>query len=391
MDGLQGHAPPGRPTHRQTGITPLHIPQRTRRHACQTPEHQPHPRARTFTTGYPTPQPPATPTPDTLGHTTPPMDARGHAVHRLRQAVPLPHTHPAAGHHTGPAGEHRTPPTPRRLLPHTPLLLRPTPGQPPSTPTKTRTPTRPQTASPPHPIPPMVRTPLDPRPPNIHQLHLWPRGRRNLGPLQGVPPVPRTGHPQILEPNQHHHTARRMADAFPGKPNNSPPSSSRRRYWRRSAGDSSPQLSTPCYAPTRRTPKPRQRTCNRRQLPRQRSSSHTAPTGTCSKQQPYPKQTKPTSSKSCSTNRENVPHDTPTQDPHHAYTPSTEHNTGTAQTDTTGTTHTPTSMRAPPARVFPCHRPSTGTTSLQPPHVPPAYASGYHTRPYPATQTAGSA
>ena len=31
-------------------------------------------------------------------------------------------------------------------------------------------------------------------------MHLWPRGRRNLGPLQGVPPVQRTGHPHRLEP-----------------------------------------------------------------------------------------------------------------------------------------------------------------------------------------------
>ena len=108
-------------------------------------------------------------------------------------------------------------------------------------------------------------------------------------------------------------------------------------------------------------------------------------------QQPYPKQTKPTSSNSCSTNHENPPHDTPTRDPHHAYTPSTEHNTGTAHTGTTGTTRTPTSMRAPPAPIPPRHRPSTGTTSRQPPHAPSAYASGYHRRPYPATQTTGSA
>ena len=128
MDGLQGHAPPGRPTHRQTGVTPLHIRQWTRRHASQTPEHQPHPGARTCTTGHSTPQPPATPTPNTPGHTAPPLAARGQAVHRWRQAVPLPHTHPAAGHHTGQHGEHRTPPTPRRLRPQPPLLLRPTPG-----------------------------------------------------------------------------------------------------------------------------------------------------------------------------------------------------------------------------------------------------------------------
>ena len=107
-------------------------------------------------------------------------------------------------------------------------------------------------------------------------------------------------------------------------------------------------------------------------------------------QQPYPKQTKPTSSNSCSTNHENLPHDTPTRDPHHAYTPSDEHNTGTAHTGTTGTTHTPSSMRAPPAPILPRHRLSTGTTSRQPPHAPSAYASGYHKQLCPATQTTGS-
>ena len=112
MGGLQGHAPPGRPTHRQTGVTPLHIRQWTRRHAGQTPEHGPHPRARTRTTRHCTPQPPAAPAPDTLGHTDPPMDTRGHALHRSRQAVPLPHTHPGDDHDTGPPSEHRTPPTP---------------------------------------------------------------------------------------------------------------------------------------------------------------------------------------------------------------------------------------------------------------------------------------
>ena len=108
-------------------------------------------------------------------------------------------------------------------------------------------------------------------------------------------------------------------------------------------------------------------------------------------QQLYPKQTKPTSSNSCSTNHENLPRDTPTRDPHHAYTPSTEHNTGTAYTGTTGTICTPTSMRTPPAPIPSRHRPSTGTTSRQPPHAPPAYASGYHRRPYPAIRTTGSA
>ena len=49
-------------------------------------------------------------------------------------------------------------------------------------------------------------------------MHLWPRGRRNLGPLQSVPPVERTGHPHRLEPDPHHRTARQMADAVPGDP-----------------------------------------------------------------------------------------------------------------------------------------------------------------------------
>ena len=49
-------------------------------------------------------------------------------------------------------------------------------------------------------------------------MHMWPCGRRNLGPLQGVPPVQRTGHPHRLEPNPHHRKARQMADAVPGDP-----------------------------------------------------------------------------------------------------------------------------------------------------------------------------
>ena len=177
----------------------------------------------------------------------------------------------------------------------------------------------------------------------------------------------------------------------PRRPSNSPPSSSRRRCSRQSAGDSSPLPSTPCYAPTRRTPRPRRRTCRGRPLPRRRSSSHTAPTNTCSMRQPCPQQTKPTSSNSCSTNHENLPRDIPTRNPHHVYTPSTEHSTGTAHTGATGTTHAPTSMRAPPAPIPPRRRPSTGTTNHQPPHVPSAFASGYHRQPCPATQTTGSA
>ena len=81
----------------------------------------------------------------------------------------------------------------------------------------------------------------------------------------------------------------------------------------------------------------------------------------------------------------------PTRDPHHAYTPSTRRNTGTAHTSTTSTAHTPTSMRVPQAPVPARHRPPTGTANHQPLHAPSACASGYHRRPYPATQTTGSA
>ena len=79
----------------------------------------------------------------------------------------------------------------------------------------------------------------------------------------------------------------------------------------RSVGGSSPLPSTPCYAPTRRTPRPQRRTCNGRPFPRQWSSSDTAPTNTCSMQPFCPEPTKPTCSNSCSTNRENLPHGTP--------------------------------------------------------------------------------
>ena len=77
--------------------------------------------------------------------------------------------------------------------------------------------------------------------------------------------------------------------------------------------------------------------------------------------------------------------------PHHTYTPATRHNTGTARTRTTGTAHASTSMRAPQAPLSRRHRPSTGTANRHPAHAPSACANGYHRRPYPATQTTGSA
>ena len=221
-------------------------------------------------------------------------------------------------------------------------------------------------------------------------MHLQPRGRRNMGPLQGVPPVQRTGHPHRLEPNPHHRTARRMAGAVPGDP------ATHHRPQADGGARGSPQRTRPhCRLHLATHP---------RGGPPGHGGAHAAD-GRCQDGgaahiphpqipaacQACPQQTKPTTSNSCSTNHENLPRDIPTRNPHHVYTPSSEHSTGTAHTDTTGTAHTPTSMRAPPAPISPRRRPSTGTTNHQPPHVPSAFASGYHRQPCPATQTTGSA
>ena len=222
-------------------------------------------------------------------------------------------------------------------------------------------------------------------------MHLQPRGRRNMGPLQGVPPVQRTGHPHRLEPNAHHRTARRMADTVPGDP------ATHHRPQADRGARGSPQGTRPhCRLHLATHP---------RGGPPGHGGAHAAD-GRCQDGgaahiphpqipaacgNPAPKKTKPTSSNSCSTNHENLPRDIPTRNPHHVYTPSTEHSTGTAHTDATGTAHTPTSMRAPPAPIPPRRRPSTGTTNHQPPHVPSALAGGYHRQPCPATQTTGSA
>ena len=112
----------------------------------------------------------------------------------------------------------QTPATPRRLRLYTRLLLSPTPGEPPSTPTKTPTPAPSRVASTPRQIRPMVRTLLNPSPRRVHQMHLWPCRRRNLGPFQDVPPVPRARHSRRLEPNPHHCAARRKADRVPDDP-----------------------------------------------------------------------------------------------------------------------------------------------------------------------------
>ena len=216
VDGLQRHAPRGGPAHRQTGVPSLHIGQWTRGHLCQRPEHQPHSRAGARATRHHTPQPPAAPVPDTLSNTAPPLDTQGHAIHGQRQTVPIPHANPTARHHTAPPGEHRAPATPRELRPYPPLLLSPSAGKPPCTPTKSPTPTCPQATAPTHRVLPMVHTPLHPFPRGVHQMHLWPNRGRNLGPIQDMAPVPGAQHPNGLEVNPHNCTTHRMADTVPG-------------------------------------------------------------------------------------------------------------------------------------------------------------------------------
>ena len=72
MDGLQRHAAPRLPASREAGVPPLHVGQWTHRHACQTQKYKQRSEAGTRTLGHHTPQPPATPAPDTLGNTAPP-------------------------------------------------------------------------------------------------------------------------------------------------------------------------------------------------------------------------------------------------------------------------------------------------------------------------------
>ena len=223
-------------------------------------------------------------------------------------------------------------------------------------------------------------------------MHLWPRGRRNLGPFQDVPPVPRTGHPHRLEPNPQHRTARRMADTVPGNPTT-------RHHPQADRGTrGSPQGTRPhCRLHLATHPRGRppghgsaHEMDGRRQdsgaahIPHPQipaACSHPAPNGAG----PHPQTPVLPTLRTCSTTYH------PTRGPHHAYTPSTRHNTGTGCTSTTGAAHTSASMRTPQAPIPPRHRPSTGTANRQPPHAPSACASGYHRQPYPATKTTGSA
>ena len=178
----------------------------------------------------------------------------------------------------------------------------------------------------------------------------------------------------------------------PQRPKNSPPSSGRRRYSRRSAGSLSPLPSTPCCAATRRTPRPRQRTCNGRRHQSGHATHVPLPPVPATRSHPTldtpgpppPTYVLPTVRRQPATYH-------PTEDPppspytihrapHHHHTH--EHHS---------LAHTPVSMRTPQASKPPRHHPSTGTANRQPLHAPSVYANGCHRRPCPATGTTGSA
>ena len=129
----------------------------------------------------------------------------------------------------------------------------------------------------------------------------------------------------------------------PQQANNSQPSSNRRRYSRRSAGAEDPKA-TAAHIPHPQIPA---------------ACSHPAPNG--------PSQPPQTPVLPTMRTQPTIYHLHGTL--HHAYTPPTRHNTGTARTSTTGDAHTHTSMRAQKAPVPPRHGPSTGTANRQRTHA----------------------
>ena len=342
MDGLQGHAPPGRPKHRQTGITPLHIQQVTRRHACRTPEHQPHPMARTCTTGYPTPQPPATPTPDALGHTTPPNGCprtRRTQIETSSNTTPHPSSswppHWASRRTPNSADASKTPSTaPSTTPPSTRTAPQHTYKSPDSNSPSNSFPSSPDTTDGTHAA--RSTSPQDTPNASVATRKKKPGTTSRGAPCteDWTPSKTRTQ----LTPSPSTPDGRRG----PRQPSNSPPSPSRRRYWRRSAGDSSPKPSTPCYAPTSRTPKPRRRTCNGRPLPVSGAAHIPHPQVPAPCSNPTPNRPSPPPQTPVLPTMRTYPmthqHRTPTTPTHHP--PST---TLARHTGTTGTTRTPTS------------------------------------------------
>ena len=239
----------------------------------------------------------------------------------------------------------------------------------------------------------MVHMPLNPRPHRVHQIHLWPRRRRNLGPFPEVPPVPRTRHPHRRKPNTHNRTARRMANTLPDNPKtcHHPQTDGGTRGGPQGAcphcrlhparhpcggppGHGSTHATDCRFQDSRTTQVPHP------QIPA--ACSHAASCG------PGP----PPQSLVLPTVRpEPATYHLTWYPPPLARTPCTRHDTDTARTSTTGTAHTAGSMRAPQAPIPPHHRPSTGTANRRPPRALSVCANGYHRRPYPATQTTGSA
>ena len=218
-------------------------------------------------------------------------------------------------------------------------------------------------------------------------MHLWPTRRRSLGLFQDVPPVPGIQHPPRLEPNRNHRTARRMADTFPDNP--------KTRHHPQTDGGTRGSLQGarphcrlhPATHPGRRPPGhgSAHATDGRCLDSRTTHILHPQILAACS----HPNPCRPRPPPQIPVLPTGRPHPAtyhPMRDPPPlARTPSTKHDTNTAGMSTTGTAHTPTSMRAQQAPTPPHHRPTTGTADRQPPRAPSLCANGYHRRPFPAT------
>ena len=218
-------------------------------------------------------------------------------------------------------------------------------------------------------------------------MHLWPRGRRNVGPFQDVPPIHRTPPSHRLEPNTHHRTARRMADTVPDN-------QTTRHHPQADKG-------------TRGGPQGARPQCSLHDAthPRGRPSGHGSAHATDSPSQdsgtahlPHPQI--PAACSHPAPNGPGPPPQTPflqtvrtypaTYHPARDHPPclqtihQAQHRHGTHEQHR----HR---MRTPQAPMPPHHRPSTGTANHQPPRAPSVCANGYHRQPYPATQTTGFA
>ena len=224
-------------------------------------------------------------------------------------------------------------------------------------------------------------------------MHLWPPRGQNLGPLQDMPPVPGARHPHRQEANTSHCTTHRMADTVPGNPKARHHPQSDEGTQGGPRGACPHRRLYPAMHPGGRLPgnSSTHAMDGRRQNGQATHVLHPQVTAAC--RRPFPRQTRPTSSHLCSTNRETPTSDLPPKaGPHRPVrAPSIAHDTNRACTSTIDTTHTPASMRTPRGPVPPRHHRSRGTANPRPRLAHSVYANGYHRRCCPATQTTGSA